>query len=295
MRVTKKVRKPKRRKTEKNKGAYARELDQTPHFDGLVHFLNLDDFNVTDSMPEPLFKFLRFISIFGCAVTKENWRADPRRQAAAALKLLQPLQGTLIEKLSPFGELPAREPDLRPAYLARINRSLRELSDELTSRRFATLFHVTDLNYEEEIDKLQEAEFKRRVGRTGLAAYLRRQREKDLNRTHRIFSWLTGRWTIEPIFWPQRRDENPPEAFVYKIIADALVAGDLALLRRCGYCRKFFIAIDPRNRFCPGHMRLYYDDSGRAKLRVERSRARRAGDTLGRGREFRRSPRGLRR
>jgi hypothetical protein len=93
------------------------------------------------------------------------------------------------------------------------------------------------------------------------------------SRTQGVFSWGTGEWvvqfglTFEPAFG-QYYEGWAPRVALYGYIAAGLVTGELARLRRCGYCAKFFIAPEPRMTFCPytDHGRLYYDrPSQRAK------------------------------
>lgn len=77
-----------------------------------------------------------------------------------------------------------------------------------------------------------------------------------------IFSWGIGDWVIGMSFTfdsPSGWRSIDPRRDLYAYIATGLISGELARLRRCGYCRKFIIADQPRMTFCPGHARLYYD------------------------------------
>jgi hypothetical protein len=83
-----------------------------------------------------------------------------------------------------------------------------------------------------------------------------------------------GGWRVQQTFFPPNTSpERAPTSF-YDSLAEALVSGELELLRRCPHCKRFFLALkDRRARFCHGHMRLYYDDATKAKIRKELSRS----------------------
>jgi hypothetical protein len=83
-----------------------------------------------------------------------------------------------------------------------------------------------------------------------------------------VFSWSVGEWVIRLRFGV---DHSALRRELYAFVADGLVAGELARLRRCGYCQRFFIAPQARMAFCPGHARLYYD---RPSQRPEQQKAR---------------------
>lgn len=86
------------------------------------------------------------------------------------------------------------------------------------------------------------------------------------SRAQGVFSWGAGDWIIHLDFtFPSRSwDEyhwGPPRVALYGCIAAGLISGELARLRQCGWCSKFFIAPESRMTFCPNtdHARLYYD------------------------------------
>jgi hypothetical protein len=85
------------------------------------------------------------------------------------------------------------------------------------------------------------------------------------SRSQGVFSWGAGDWIIHLEFTVIRSWEEyawaPPRLALYGWIAAGLISGELARLRRCGYCAEFFIAPEPRMAFCPhtDHARLYYD------------------------------------
>ena len=61
---------------------------------------------------------------------------------------------------------------------------------------------------------------------------------------------------------------------VYANLATALTSGELERLRCCPHCGSFHVVRkNYRDRFCPGHARLYYDESNKAKYRVYQSRS----------------------
>lgn len=78
-------------------------------------------------------------------------------------------------------------------------------------------------------------------------------------RAQGIFAWGAGEWLVDLNFTVQEHASERYE--LYGRVAAGLVSGELARLRRCGYCRRFFIAPQARMTFCPGtdHARLYYD------------------------------------
>jgi hypothetical protein len=86
-----------------------------------------------------------------------------------------------------------------------------------------------------------------------------------LNIEQGAFSWGAGKWIIKTEF------ETPSayncRTYLYGVIAEGLVTGELARLRQCGYCQVFFIAPQPRVTFCLGHGRLYYDSTIQQKKR----------------------------
>jgi hypothetical protein len=84
------------------------------------------------------------------------------------------------------------------------------------------------------------------------------------SRAQGVFSWSSGDWIIELNFStdsPHGKTTAAARRDAYAYVGTGLTSGELARLRRCGYCGRFFIAPQPRMTFCPGtdHARLYYD------------------------------------
>lgn len=98
------------------------------------------------------------------------------------------------------------------------------------------------------------------------------------SRAQGIFSWSVGDWVIRLNFSmdsPSRPTLPDPRRDLYAIVAAGLLSGELARLRRCGYCKDFFIAPQPRMTFCRGHARLYYDrPSQRPEAQAEERKSR---------------------
>jgi hypothetical protein len=253
--------------------------------DGLIEFLNLDFSSVDPAnISLGLFVFLQDVAMDHKAPITDGWfvRESPDRPKviAAALKLVEPFQQPLIRKLSLFAEVPSRADgkDKKWFLLHRIDNVLVDLAQKLTRWKFQSVFHVENLKY----DPLEHLPNNKKTALmvTEARAFTAQRQQHSrsyLNAHHRIFSWGTGqgagRWIVMQDFVPQF-DANRPETCLYAIIARGLISGELALLRRCPHCKKFFLAPDPRTRFLPGHMRLYYDEPSRAKVRVELSRSR---------------------
>jgi hypothetical protein len=77
-----------------------------------------------------------------------------------------------------------------------------------------------------------------------------------------------GDWRVEQTVIPPNTSPEAIPTNLYDSLAAALVSGELDLLRRCPHCKRFFVALkDRRQRFCPGHMRLYYDHPSKATNR----------------------------
>ena len=234
----------------------------TYHLEGFIQFLNVKDFGSVDAahIPRELRLLLADITtICGKTATIDDWIADPTRQVVAGLKVISPFHREMIEKVLPFTCLEPPNPQYTKNHIEAVVR-------ELNRWKFQTVFSFDDLNMEEKHDREMEPLA------PGFTARSRRIRYVDLSARRRVFSW-GGKWIVHQGFVPQLDERNRPLAFLYSIIANALVSGDLALLRQCPYCKNVLLAVkDKRTRFCPGHMRLYYDDPARAKVRVELSR-----------------------
>lgn len=87
-----------------------------------------------------------------------------------------------------------------------------------------------------------------------------------------ILEWLDGQWIVKMDFDPNF-SKNPPLIDFYGMIAEGLLTGGIARVRRCPHCRVFFVAVENRERFCKRqHSREYHDDPIRAKARVALSR-----------------------
>jgi hypothetical protein len=163
---------------------------------------------------------------------------------------LEMLQAELIEDLSLILE-PAKDPDRD----TRMQAHLISLCDRIN--RFDFKARLVPLSGRKKL-----------FGRANPARQL-------LNREQRVFAAAGGQWIVRLDFGVG--DGHAPEKDFYAIIADGLISGKLAMLRRCKKCRIFFLAKEPRQVFCePAHGRLYYDDPTRAKKRVEDSRANRS-------------------
>jgi hypothetical protein len=77
-----------------------------------------------------------------------------------------------------------------------------------------------------------------------------------------------GAWHVEQEFLGQNTAPERAATSYYADLATVLVSGELELLRRCPCCKKFFVALkDPRERFCRGHLRRYYDETSEATRR----------------------------
>lgn len=84
------------------------------------------------------------------------------------------------------------------------------------------------------------------------------------SRTQGVFSWGAGDWKILFVL----AQPSGLRQTIYAHIAAGLVSGEMARLRRCGYCGKFFIASQSRMTFCPktDHARLFYDQADGKKF-----------------------------
>jgi hypothetical protein len=164
------------------------------------------------------------------------------------------LRAELIEDLSPIA-------DLRKSGSARFKRSGKLAAAERIQSQLDYLC--------EKINDLEGLRPVLRVDRRAIKADRRLQ-----SRAQGVFSWGAGEWIVRLDFTDisRSRDERknlwqsqyrwaPPRTTLYGYIAAGLISGELARLRRCGYCTRFFIAPEPRMTFCPhtNHGRLYYD------------------------------------
>jgi len=92
-----------------------------------------------------------------------------------------------------------------------------------------------------------------------------------LNREQGIFS-LGSEWIVKTDFsagiaYSPRRD-------FYGMIAEGLLTGELAKLRRCPCCRVFFTTTDPRRKYLPQHTRIYHDKlHGSERVRAWREKS----------------------
>ena len=235
----------------------------TYHLEGFIQFLNVKDFGSVDAahIPRELRRLLSDITTdYAETASLDDWIADRNRQVVAGLKLISPFHREMIEKILPFTCLEPPNPQYAKNHIRAIVR-------ELNRWKFQTVFSFSDLNMEEKHAREIETFSPGYTGRS------RRIRYGDLSARRRVFSWAAGKWIVNQGYIPQLDGKNRSLAYLYSIIANALVSGDLALLRQCPYCKNLLLAVkDKRTRFCPGHMRLYYDDPARAKVRVELSR-----------------------
>jgi hypothetical protein len=145
---------------------------------------------------------------------------------------LKPLQSELIEALSPIAQLPE-------GGQKRFKRRERRQAAERTKSHLVSLLGILDWLKFEPRFKLLPAKGKINRNREG------------------VFSWGAGRWIVKMDF--SAGIPYDPKRDFYGIIAEGLMTGELARLRQCAYCKVYFVAEQPRVRFCPGHARKYYD------------------------------------
>jgi hypothetical protein len=204
----------------------------------LVEFLNHDF-----SKPLKYDRAEGFIDVNGRQVSGELHMIIHQDLSSASLEHLESIREWLVAALLPIADPPLG------SKRKRIYECLLSLTTKLNQMRFEPVFKVV----------------------TGEKKTARRM----LSRDQRIFSRGSGHWIITMDF--SAGMSYSPERDFYGMIAEALMNGELDLLRRCPYCHQFFTARQPREIYCiPQHGRLYYDHPERAKERVDNSRAARA-------------------
>jgi hypothetical protein len=151
---------------------------------------------------------------------------------------LEALQTELIEVLLPITEAKWRSKSSRPMRI-RMQDYLVRLVATLNEFHFETRFNLLSGD-------------KRLFDLTNSARALV-SRDK---RHQGIFAW-GSEWIVRMAF--SAGSGYAPRRDFFGLIAEGMISGELALLRRCPCCRTFFVAHDPRSKFMPGHTRFYYD------------------------------------
>ncbi len=205
----------------------------------LVDFLNHDF-----SKPLTHDPAVGYVDVKGHQVSGELHMIIHRDLSVGSLGHLESIRQGLIADLLPIAESPAA-----PLTRHQIRGYLEDLTGKLNQMKFEARFNISE-------------EVKKDTPRGGR------------NRGQR-FSRGLGEWMITIDF--SAGVPYAPSRDFYGMIAEGLVSGALALLRRCPYCQRFFTAKSPREIFCvpkhgPRHSRLYYDELERAKQRVYNSR-----------------------
>jgi hypothetical protein len=199
----------------------------------------------------PLKELVEFVNLDINQARSDNISGELHRLihndlSLGSLENLKILQTEILEALSPIAEPPAG------FTRARMQVHLNSLIDKIHRLHFEPRF-------------IPLAGGQKLFGLANPARQL-------LNREQGVFSRGAGEWIVRLEF--SVGPGYAPERDFYASIAEGLVSGELTMLRRCPYCRIFFVAKESRQLFCAReHGRLYYDDPTRAKERVYKSRA----------------------
>jgi hypothetical protein len=190
---------------------------------------------------QPLIEFLNLnfsAPIQSGSISGELQMLIHRHLGLGSLENLKVLQEELIEVLSPIASIPdGGLKRFRRFGAKKMQTYLQSLIDKINKLKFTARFVL--LSGEKEL-----------FGLPNTARQL-------LNRDQRIFSW-GAQWIVTTEF--SAGIGYSPRLDFYGMIAEGLITGELARLRRCRCpCQEFFVPEDPRSKYFPGHMRLYHD------------------------------------
>ena len=227
----------------------------------LVEFLNL---NFREVKKETLSVDLQIVLEFN------------RREDDDALTNLESVQAELIADLGPFTGVPAErfKTSDKINLTGQTYTQLRALVDKLNSMTMAVRFQILP----GERDLVYDAyKLKPRARRPASVSPMQRWEKIEIriknpslklkNEEQGVFSRGLGAWIVKPDFQPTTYSSR---GHFYAIVAESLQQGDLSKLRRCPYCRMFFIARDPRRIYCPSHTRAFHDQPKMVALRKGR-------------------------
>ena len=159
-----------------------------------------------------------------------------RDLSLGSIENLKVVQIELIEVLSPIASVPDGGLNRFKRFGGKMQHYLESLIQKINLLRFETRFKLLS-------------------GQKELFGFPNTARQL-ISREQGIFSW-GSEWIVKTEFsagigYSPRRD-------FYGMIAEGLITGELARLRRCPCCQMFFVPVDPRARYLPGHARVYHD------------------------------------